>query len=466
MSWRRRNIAAPGALGARQLGVRGRRLPVHHPHGRRDPADRRARRGRRRQPGRFVPARAGDQPARGALPGHRRQYDPHAQISRLDRAAAVLGSTAAAAIVVAALVQLTHPSATAAGLIAIQFALATALLLVWRMVWATARRQRAQAAHLRAAHADHRRRRGRRRTRAPPRGAPAARPDRGRLRRRRPAHRPSRSAGADAPVLGSTAAFDAIVDETGAEHAIFAFQAAPDSTLRRLVRRCAGPRADDGDRPAAVRRHDQPDGARAHRGHPGVRAAPRRPQGLGVRDQARLRPQRRRGRLAGALARDRHHGARREALVPGPGAVPPAARRPRRQGLRRAQVPLDAPGAARRRPAEARRRRRPRRGRGRGPPNPGRALHPQMVAGRDPAAVQRAPRRHEPRRARARSARSSPGGSPSASAATTSACGSSRGSPAGRRSTSSAREPRSPTAPSSTTGTSRTGPCGWTRRSC
>ena len=70
----------------------------------------------------------------------RRQYDPHAQISRLDRAAAVLGSTAAAAIVVAALVTLTHPSATAAGLIAIQFALATTLLLVWRMAWATARR--------------------------------------------------------------------------------------------------------------------------------------------------------------------------------------------------------------------------------------------------------------------------------------------------------------------------------------
>src|SRR4051794_26893775 len=70
----------------------------------------------------------------------RRQYDPHAQISRLDTAAAVIGSTAAAALLVAALVQLTHPTATASGLIAIQFGFATALLLVWRMIWATARR--------------------------------------------------------------------------------------------------------------------------------------------------------------------------------------------------------------------------------------------------------------------------------------------------------------------------------------
>ena len=50
----------------------------------------------------------------------RRQYDPHAQISRLDTAAAVIGSTAAAALLVAALVELTHPTATASGLIAIQ----------------------------------------------------------------------------------------------------------------------------------------------------------------------------------------------------------------------------------------------------------------------------------------------------------------------------------------------------------
>jgi exopolysaccharide biosynthesis polyprenyl glycosylphosphotransferase len=167
----------------------------------------------------------------------RRQYDPHAQISRLDRAAAVLGSTAAAAIVVAALVQLTHPSATAAGLIAIQFALATTLLLVWRMAWATARRSARKhrvcgrrtliigAGEVGAGLERHL-------EELPQLGLtgvgfvdddPVSPDEVGRR---------------DAPVLGSTAAFDAILDETGAEHAIFAFQTAPDSTLRRLVRRC------------------------------------------------------------------------------------------------------------------------------------------------------------------------------------------------------------------------------------
>ncbi|MCF8884150.1 hypothetical protein L5849_15775, partial [Erythrobacter sp. SN021] len=41
-----------------------------------------------------------------------------------------------------------------------------------------------------------------------------------------------------APVLGPPDDFDAIVDETGARHAIFAFQIDPDVTLRRLVHRC------------------------------------------------------------------------------------------------------------------------------------------------------------------------------------------------------------------------------------
>ncbi len=167
----------------------------------------------------------------------RRQYDPHAQIGRLDRAAAVIGSTAVAALLVAALVQLTHPTATASGLIALQFAFATTLLLIWRIGWATARRtaRRRRLCGRRTviigagevgarleAHLD----------RLPELGligigfvddSPASTEEAGRR---------------ELPVLGTTAAFDAVVDETGAEHAIFAFEIEPDLTLRRLVQRC------------------------------------------------------------------------------------------------------------------------------------------------------------------------------------------------------------------------------------
>ena len=136
----------------------------------------------------------------------RRQYDPHAQIGRLDRAAAVVGSTAAAAIVVAALVQLTHPSATAAGLIAIQFALRDdPAARLADDAGRRSRRARAQAAPLRAADADHRRRRGRRRARAPPRGAAPARPDRRSASSTTTRSSPDEVGRRDAPVLGSTA---------------------------------------------------------------------------------------------------------------------------------------------------------------------------------------------------------------------------------------------------------------------
>jgi len=40
------------------------------------------------------------------------------------------------------------------------------------------------------------------------------------------------------PVLGTPAEFDAVVDETGARHVLFAFQLEPDVLLRRLVARC------------------------------------------------------------------------------------------------------------------------------------------------------------------------------------------------------------------------------------
>jgi exopolysaccharide biosynthesis polyprenyl glycosylphosphotransferase len=167
----------------------------------------------------------------------RRLYDPYAQISRLDRIAAIGGSMAVAAIAVAGLVELTRPSATDADLIAIQFLLGTGLLVVWRTAWSTAR--------LRARRAG----RSGRPTLIVGAGEVGARIERHlhdltglglipvgfvdpdpvpthELDRRR------------APVLGSPGEFDAIVDETGATHAIFAFMLEPDVTLRRLVRRC------------------------------------------------------------------------------------------------------------------------------------------------------------------------------------------------------------------------------------
>ena len=391
----------------------------------------------------------------------RHQYDPHAQISRLDIAAAVIGSTAAAALLVAALVQLTHPTATESGLIVIQFAFATALLLVWRMIWATARRS------------SRRRRLCGRRTLIVGAGAVGATLER--HLRELPTLglipvgfvddvpvTPAEAELRRLPVLGTTGEFDAIVDETGAEHAIFAYEVEPYQTLRRLLQRCR----DRGMTMAVVPRLFDDTTNRmvlgARRRHPRVRAAPGRPDGLGVRDQARVRPHGRRGGPARAVAGDRHHRAGRQALLPGAGAVPPAAGRARRQGLRRAQVPLDAPGGAGFGSAAAHRRRGAGRRRGRGPPHAGGALHPEVVAGRDPAAVQRPARRHEPGRAAAGAARA---GRPLRGAraplrrAPPGQVGDHRLG-AGQRPGS--RRPRSPTAPSSTTTTSRTGPCGST----
>jgi exopolysaccharide biosynthesis polyprenyl glycosylphosphotransferase len=172
-----------------------------------------------------------------ALLAWRRLYDPAAQISRLDRFATIAGCTGSAAILVAAAVELAEPAATDSGLIAIQFGLATASLVAWRMAWATLRRA---------------------------------------VRRRRLCGRPTLIVGAGEvghrlehylddlpqlglicagfvdsdplsdeererrtrPVLGSLAEFDAVVTETGARHALFAFGIEPDVTLRRLVRRC------------------------------------------------------------------------------------------------------------------------------------------------------------------------------------------------------------------------------------
>ncbi len=166
-----------------------------------------------------------------------RLYDPHAQLTRLDRLARIVGSVAVAAVAVAGVIQLVRPASTDSDLIAIQLGFATALLVIWRVCWSTLR--------LRA----RRSRRVGRPTLIVGAGETGARLERHLLGigdlglipvgfvDSDPASRDELSR-RGAPVLGSPTEFDAIVSETGARHVIFAFQIEPDVTLRRLVRRC------------------------------------------------------------------------------------------------------------------------------------------------------------------------------------------------------------------------------------
>ncbi len=166
-----------------------------------------------------------------------RLYDPHAQIPRLDRLTRIVGATATAAVAVAGVVQLTRPETTDSALITIELGLATVFLVSWRFLWSTlrlhARRSRLSGRPALIVGAGEVGSRLERHLRTD--GAlglipigfvdadPVSEGERGRR---------------GAPVLGSPAEFDAIVTETGARHAIFAFQIEPDVTLRRLVRRC------------------------------------------------------------------------------------------------------------------------------------------------------------------------------------------------------------------------------------
>jgi exopolysaccharide biosynthesis polyprenyl glycosylphosphotransferase len=172
-----------------------------------------------------------------ALLASRRLYDPHAQISRLDRAATIIGATATAAVIVAGLVKLVKPSATDSDLIATQLVFATVLLILWRMTWATLRltmrrSRRSGRLALIIGAGDVGARLERHLLRLGGLGlVPVGFVDARHLSDEELARR-------TAPVLGSPGEFDAIVDETGAAHAIFAFQIEPDLILRRLVRRC------------------------------------------------------------------------------------------------------------------------------------------------------------------------------------------------------------------------------------
>lgn len=167
----------------------------------------------------------------------RRLYDPSAQISRLDRIVAIAASTALAAVVVAAMVQLARPPATDSDLVAIQMGFATVLLVGWRVTWSTlrvaARRSGRSGRLTLIVGAGEVGARLERHLRSFPGlglipiGFVDADPVPGDELQRR-----------QAPVLGGPTEFDAIVDETGASHAILAFQQDPDVSLRRVVSRC------------------------------------------------------------------------------------------------------------------------------------------------------------------------------------------------------------------------------------
>ena len=167
----------------------------------------------------------------------RRMYDPRAQISRLDRVATVAGATAVAAIGISGLVQLLRPAATDSDLVAIQLGLGAVLLIVWRSGFSTAR-VRAREAGLCG-----------RLTLIVGAGEVGARIERRLVRVSQIGLVPVGFIDDDpvpqdeldrreAPVLGAPRDFDSIVEETGAQQVVFAFQFDPDVTLRPLVRSC------------------------------------------------------------------------------------------------------------------------------------------------------------------------------------------------------------------------------------
>jgi exopolysaccharide biosynthesis polyprenyl glycosylphosphotransferase len=167
----------------------------------------------------------------------RRMYDPRAQISRLDRIATVAGATAVAAVGVSGVIQLISPASTDSGLVALQLAFGAVLLVIWRAAFSTARVRARQAglcgrlALIVGA------------------GDVGARIERRLLELRQIGLVPIGFIDSDplpadelhrrqANVLGRPDEFDSIIEDTGAQEVVFAFQADPDVTLRPLVRAC------------------------------------------------------------------------------------------------------------------------------------------------------------------------------------------------------------------------------------
>ena len=145
-----------------------------------------------------------------------------------------------------------------------------------------------------------------------------------------------------APVLGSPADLGRVVADTGAATSSSASARAGSRAdpARQGVR---GSRARGVARAAPVRERQRARGSRPPR-RPSARPALDRSQGLAVRRQARLRPDRRGDAHPPVAAAAR--GRRRRPRLAGPDPVPAAADRSRRPPLRDAQVPLDGAAAA------------------------------------------------------------------------------------------------------------------------
>jgi exopolysaccharide biosynthesis polyprenyl glycosylphosphotransferase len=172
-----------------------------------------------------------------ALLAGRRLYDPHAQLGRIDRVAAIVGSTAAAALAIAGVIELTEPVATDADLIVIQCGLATIFLIAWRVAWSTLRIRARVAGE------------SGRRTLIVGAGGVGSRIERHLQEIPKLGLVPVGFVDADpvppdelgrrgASVLGSTDELDSILDGSDVSHVIVAFQSAPDMTLRGVVRIC------------------------------------------------------------------------------------------------------------------------------------------------------------------------------------------------------------------------------------
>ena len=177
--------------------------------------------------------------------------------------------------------------------------------------------------------------------RPPPDAAARVRPHAGRLPRQRPA-RDSNGQRAPLPVLGASWDLEEVIAERGVQHVIFTFSTAPHNVLLGMVRRCQDAGRDHLARAAPVRGRGRARERRAHRRPAAVRDAPGRPQGLAVRGQVHASTAWSRrcccsliSPLLAALALAVRISIGQADLLP------PAPHRPRRHGIRHAQVPHD-----------------------------------------------------------------------------------------------------------------------------
>ena len=157
---------------------------------------------------------------------------------------------------------------------------------------------------------------------------------------------PEAVGGRRAPVLGGPGDLTALVESERVDHVILAFSGVADRALLPLVRCCTA-------RSVGVsivpRFFDSINNRLAYEPVGGLPIATLRVHespGTDVCAQARNRPGPRRGAARAPGAAAGRHRRPREAQLAGSRAVPPASRRPRRAGLRHAQVPDD--GADRR----------------------------------------------------------------------------------------------------------------------